>query len=154
MSVSLLVRLRAAKDRRASVQSLRSDILIHRLERFQTCACLADRNVLPACRRLRFADFQELAIAIFRDDRDRLKFLGYLSEGVERYRVNLLFQVISQRYERGSIVITSNKAFKQWPAIFNGDSTITSAALDRLLHHAETILIEGSRYRMNDRVEA
>jgi hypothetical protein len=38
------------------------------------------------------------------------------------------------RYERGSIILTSNKAFKQWPAIFNGDSTITSAVLDRLLH--------------------
>ena len=66
---------------------------------------------------------------------------------------DLLFQVISQRYERGSIVITSNKAFKQWPAIFNGDSTITSAVLDRLLHHAETIIIEGSSYRMKDRIE-
>ena len=43
------------------------------------------------------------------------------------------------------------KAFKQWPAIFNGDSTITSAVLDRLLHHAETIVIEGSSYRMKDR---
>ena len=66
---------------------------------------------------------------------------------------DLLFQVISQRYERGSIILTSNKAFKQWPAIFNGDSTITSAVLDRLLHHAETILIEGSSYRMKDRIE-
>jgi DNA replication protein DnaC len=66
---------------------------------------------------------------------------------------HLLFQVISQRYERGSIVITSNKAFKQWPSIFNGDSTITSAVLDRLLHHAETIIIEGSSYRMKDRIE-
>jgi DNA replication protein DnaC len=42
---------------------------------------------------------------------------------------------------------------KQWPAIFNGDSTITSAVLDRLLHHAETVLIEGSSYRMKDRIE-
>jgi DNA replication protein DnaC len=62
------------------------------------------------------------------------------------------FQVISQRYERGSIVITSNEAFKRWPAIFKNDSTITSAVLDRLLHHAETILIEGSSYRMKDRI--
>ena len=65
-----------------------------------------------------------------------------------------LFQVISQRYERGSIVLTSNKAFKQWATIFNGDSTITSAVLDRLLHHAETVLIEGSSYRMKDRIES
>jgi DNA replication protein DnaC len=77
--------------------------------------------------------------------------VGYLP--IDQRGADLLFQVISQRYERGAIVITSNKAFKQWSAIFNGDSTITSAVLDRLLHHAETILIEGSSYRMKDRVE-
>jgi DNA replication protein DnaC len=77
--------------------------------------------------------------------------VGYLP--IDQRGADLLFQVISQRYERGSIAITSNKAFKQWPTIFNGDSTITSAVLDRLLHHAETILIEGSSYRMKDRVE-
>jgi DNA replication protein DnaC len=77
--------------------------------------------------------------------------VGYLP--IDQRGADLLFQVISQRYERGSIILTSNKAFKQWPAIFNGDSTITSAVLDRLLHHAETVLIEGSSYRMKDRVE-
>jgi DNA replication protein DnaC len=77
--------------------------------------------------------------------------VGYLP--IDQRGADLLFQVISQRYERGSIAITSNKAFKQWPTIFNGESTITSAVLDRLLHHAETILIEGSSYRMKDRVE-
>ena len=60
---------------------------------------------------------------------------------------------ILQRYERGSIVLTTNKAFKQWPAIFNGDSTITSAVLDRRLHHADTVLIEGASYRMKYRLE-
>ena len=50
-------------------------------------------------------------------------------------------------------MLTTNKAFKQWPTIFNGDSTITSAVLDRLLHHAEIVLIEGTSYRMKDRVE-
>ena len=77
--------------------------------------------------------------------------VGYLP--IDQRGADLLFQVISQRYERGSIVITSNKAFKQWPSIFNGDSTITSAVLDRLLHHAETVIIEGSSYRMKDRIE-
>jgi IstB-like ATP binding protein len=61
--------------------------------------------------------------------------------------------ISTRNCERGSIVITSNKAFKQWPTIFNGDSTIASAVLDRLLHHAETIIIEGSSYRMKDRIE-
>jgi DNA replication protein DnaC len=56
--------------------------------------------------------------------------VGYLP--IDQRGADLLFQVISQRYERGSIILTSNKAFKQWPAIFNGDSTITSAVLDRL----------------------
>ena len=61
-----------------------------------------------------------------------------------------MFQVISQRYERGSIALTTNKPFKQWAAIFNNDSTIASAVLDRLLHHADTILIEAPSYRMKD----
>jgi DNA replication protein DnaC len=77
--------------------------------------------------------------------------LGYLP--VDQRGADLLFQVISARYERGSIVLTTNKAFKQWPTIFNGDSTITSAVLDRLLHHGRTIVIEGSSYRMKDRLE-
>ena len=75
--------------------------------------------------------------------------LGYLP--IDQRGADLLFQVISARYERGSIVLTTNKAFKDWPAIFNGDSTITSAVLDRLLHHGHTVVIEGSSFRMKDR---
>jgi DNA replication protein DnaC len=77
--------------------------------------------------------------------------VGYLP--IDQRGADLLFQVISARYERGSIVLTTNKAFKQWSSIFNGDSTITSAVLDRLLHHAETVIIEGSSFRMKDRIE-
>lgn len=77
--------------------------------------------------------------------------IGYLP--IDQRGADLLFQVISARYERGSIILTTNKAFKQWPAIFNGDSTITSAVLDRLLHHGHTVVIEGSSFRMKDRVE-
>ena len=77
--------------------------------------------------------------------------VGYLP--IDQRGADLLFQVISARYERGSIVLTTNKAFKQWTTIFNGDSTITSAVLDRLLHHAETVVIEGSSFRMKDRIE-
>jgi DNA replication protein DnaC len=58
-----------------------------------------------------------------------------------------LFQVISKRYEHGSIIITTNIAFKHWPRIFAGDATMTSALLDRLLHHAQTVLIESDSYR-------
>ena len=77
--------------------------------------------------------------------------LGYLP--IDKHGADLLFQVISQRYERGSIVLTTNKVFKNWPSIFNNDSTLTSAILDRVLHHAETVVIEGKSYRMKDRIE-
>jgi DNA replication protein DnaC len=77
--------------------------------------------------------------------------VGYLP--IDQHGADLLFQVISQRYERGSIVLTTNKPFKQWPSIFNNDSTITAAVLDRLLHHAETILLEGVSYRMKDQIQ-
>ena len=77
--------------------------------------------------------------------------LGYLP--IDKHGADLLFQIISQRYERGSIVLTTNKVFKHWPSIFNNDSTLTSAILDRILHHAETIVIEGKSYRMKDRIE-
>jgi len=74
--------------------------------------------------------------------------VGYLP--IDQKGADLLFQVISQRYERGSILLTTNKPFKQWASIFNNDSTIASAVLDRLLHHAQTIVIEGASYRMKD----
>jgi len=77
--------------------------------------------------------------------------LGYLP--IDKHGADLLFQIISQRYERGPIVITSNRAYKYWPAIFNNDSTLTSALLDRLLHHAQTIVVEGKSYRMKDQIE-
>lgn len=77
--------------------------------------------------------------------------LGFLP--LDKHGADLLFQIISLRYEQGSLVITSNRAFKHWPQIFNNDSTLTSAILDRLLHHAETILIEGKSYRMKGQTE-
>jgi len=77
--------------------------------------------------------------------------LGFLP--IDKAGADLLFQVISQRYERGAMVITSNKAFKDWPEIFNNDSTLTSAILDRLLHHAETVVIQGKSYRMKEKIE-
>ena len=77
--------------------------------------------------------------------------LGYLP--IDKHGGDLLFQVISERYERGAIIITTNKPFKHWPSIFNNDATLTSALLDRLLHHSETIVIEGKSYRMKDRID-
>ena len=77
--------------------------------------------------------------------------LGYLP--LDKAGADLLFQIISQRYECGSTIITTNKAYKHWPGIFNNDSGITSAILDRLLHHAETVVIEGKSFRMKDQIE-
>lgn len=75
--------------------------------------------------------------------------LGYLP--MDKRGSDLLFQIISARYERGCIVLTTNTAYKKWSRIFNSDSTITSAVLDRLLHHCETITIQGKSYRMKDK---
>ena len=75
--------------------------------------------------------------------------VGYLP--IDKTGADLLFQVISQRYEQGSIILTTNQPYKHWPKIFNNDSTLTSAVLDRLLHHAETVIVEGKSYRMKER---
>jgi DNA replication protein DnaC len=77
--------------------------------------------------------------------------LGYLP--IDKTGADLLFQVLSQRYETGSTIVTTNQAYKNWVKFFNNDAALTSALLDRLLHHAETITIEGRSYRMKDRIE-
>jgi DNA replication protein DnaC len=77
--------------------------------------------------------------------------LGYLP--IDKRGADLLFQVISKRYENGAVLLTSNRAYKDWPKIFNNDATLTSAILDRLLHHADTVVIEGKSYRMKEQVE-
>jgi len=76
--------------------------------------------------------------------------LGYLPIG--RKGADSLFQVISSRYERGSMIITTNRAYKDWTETFAGDAVTTSAVLDRILHHCETIVLEGRSYRMKDRI--
>jgi DNA replication protein DnaC len=78
--------------------------------------------------------------------------IGYLP--IDQRGADLLFQVISSRYERGSIIFSSNRSFNEWPAIFNNDKTITSAILDRVLHRCEVVVIEGKSYRMKERRQA
>ena len=77
--------------------------------------------------------------------------IGYLP--IDKTGADLLFQIISQRYERGSTILTTNRVYKKWAEIFNNDSTLTSAVLDRFLHHAETVTIEAKSYRMKDQLE-
>jgi len=76
--------------------------------------------------------------------------LGYLP--IDKLGADLLFQIISERYERGAILMSTNRAYKHWPEIFNNDTTLTSALLDRLLHHAETCVVEGKSYRAKDHI--
>jgi hypothetical protein len=75
--------------------------------------------------------------------------LGYLP--LDKRGAELRFQVIAKRYERGSILLTTNIAFKDWPRIFAGDAALTTALLDRLLHHAQAVAIEGESYRSTKR---
>jgi DNA replication protein DnaC len=77
--------------------------------------------------------------------------LGYLP--IDKAGADLLFQIISGRYEKGSTLITTNQPYKKWPKVFNNDSTITAAVLDRLLHHAHTVVIDGKSYRTKDQVD-
>ncbi len=69
---------------------------------------------------------------------------------LDRNEANLFFRLISTRYERGSIVLTSNKHVRDWPAIFAGDEILTTAILDRLLHHVHVISIDGRSYRLRE----
>lgn len=75
--------------------------------------------------------------------------LGYLP--VDRVGAELLFQVLGERYEKGSTIITTNRAYKQWAKTFANDATLASAVLDRVVHHCETVIIKGKSYRLKDR---
>ena len=75
--------------------------------------------------------------------------LGYLP--VDKRGADLMFQVVAARYEIGSIVLTTNRPFKDWGAIFDVDNTLATALIDRLMHHGEAVVISGRSYRMKDR---
>jgi DNA replication protein DnaC len=69
---------------------------------------------------------------------------------LDRAEANLFFRLVSTRYERGSILLTSNKHVRDWPAIFAADEILTTAILDRLLHHVHVISIDGRSYRLRE----
>jgi len=71
--------------------------------------------------------------------------IGYLAVGSAAG--NLFFQLVNARYERGAMILTSNRGFSEWGEVF-GDPVVATALLDRLLHHAVVVQIEGSSYRM------
>ena len=77
--------------------------------------------------------------------------IGYLP--IDRQAATLFFQLISRRYERGPMILTSNQSFGSWGDVF-GDRVIASAILDRILHHATTISIRGDSYRLKDKLKS
>lgn len=77
--------------------------------------------------------------------------IGYIP--IDRQGANLFFQLISRRYERGSIILTSNQSLAAWGEVF-GDPIIATAILDRLLHHSITINIKGESYRLREKLKA
>ena len=77
--------------------------------------------------------------------------IGYLP--IDRTGANLFFQLISRRYERGPMILTSNQSFGAWGDVF-GDRVIATAILDRLLHHAVTLNVRGNSYRLKEKLKA
>lgn len=117
--------------------------------RFTTAADL----VLPleaAQRQGRLKEVPHRAVNIYRlliiDD------ISYLPMG--RKQANLFFQVVTKRYERGAMILTSNLTFGSWDQAFAGDTVLTAAMLDRLLHHATVVQISGESYRLKDKRRA
>ena len=74
--------------------------------------------------------------------------VGYIP--FEPEAANLFFQLVSARYERASLIVTSNKPFGRWGEVF-GDDVVAAAMIDRLVHHAEVIALKGDSYRLKDR---
>ena len=72
---------------------------------------------------------------------------------MEDAAAHFFFQIVSERYEKGAIILTSNKSYGAWGDIF-GDSVLATAILDRLLHHSTTINIKGESYRIKEKKKA
>ena len=70
---------------------------------------------------------------------------------IDKRGADLLFQVVAARYEVGSIVISTNRPFREWGTILDVDNTLATALIDRLMHHGEGIVIQGDSYRMKDK---
>jgi len=74
--------------------------------------------------------------------------VGYIP--FEPEAANLFFQLVSARYERASLIVTSNKPFGRWGEVF-GDDVVAAAMIDRLVHHAEVVALKGDSYRLKNR---
>jgi DNA replication protein DnaC len=74
--------------------------------------------------------------------------LGYLP--IDKRGADLMFQVVAARYECGSVVLTTNRVFREWGKIFDVDNTLATAMIDRLMHHGEALVIDGKSYRTGE----
>lgn len=128
-------------------------------------ALLADRLRLPdlpaelpalaeqaAAKSWSYAEFAERLLTFTRPSLLIVDEVGFLPLDAEQ--AALLFEVVSRRYEHGSIVLTSNKSFGEWAEVFSGDAVIATAILDRLLHHSHVINIRGESYRLREKRKA
>ena len=120
-------------------------------------------EAVKAAKSVYFATLAEIIASLEKAEREggltqRIRFLtrnallivdeiGYLP--VTAGGANLFFQLVNARYERGAMILTSNRGFKDWGAIF-GDNVVAAALLDRLLHHAVVIQIDGNSYRLRE----
>jgi len=75
-------------------------------------------------------------------------------ESMDRAQASVVFRMVSYRYGRGSILITTNKGIRDWPEILAGDEVLATAILDRLLHHSHVLNIKGRSYRLRDLEQA
>ena len=114
-----------------SVAFFRLDDLLHALKR--------DQELPP--RRLRSKKYMNVALLIIDE-------VGF--QPLSRLEASLFFRVVSYRYQRGSILITTNKAVKDWVEVLAGDEVMTTALLDRLLHRCHVFNIKGRSYRLRD----
>jgi len=117
-------------------------VLFMRLE--ELIAALKRDAPLPASR-LRRRKYLSVALLIIDE-------MGF--EPLDRQAASLFFRLISYRYGRGSILITTNKGIKDWPELLAGDEVLATAILDRLLHHSHVLNIKGRSYRLRDLEQA
>ena len=116
--------------------------------RFTTAADLM-LKVETAVRQSRLAEFMK---ALSRHAILIIDEIGYLP--LSRDQAHLFFQIIAKRYEHGSIILTSNLSFGEWDTTFAGNSALTAAMLDRLLHHAHILQVKGDSYRLREKKRA
>jgi DNA replication protein DnaC len=128
LAVSLGVK---AVENGFSVAFYRLEDLLHAMKR--------DAEVPP--RRLKGKKYLKVSLLIIDE-------VGF--QTLTRLEAGLLFRLVSYRYQRGSIIITTNKSVKDWPEVLAGDEVMTTALLDRLLHRCHALNIKGRSYRLRD----